>query len=109
MAQLPQPEEKSELEQVFGIAKAVSDAATQGYRILGLTLLSYEANNTEAPCAGKPRAGICEGAVGYLAILPRFQIRKEEISMSEMIVLTHSHIEVFLPLWIRCSSPCHSL
>jgi len=24
----------------------------------------YEANNTEEPCAGKPHAGICEGAAG---------------------------------------------
>jgi hypothetical protein len=24
----------------------------------------YEANNTEEPCARKPHAGICEGAVG---------------------------------------------
>jgi hypothetical protein len=25
-------------------------------------LLSYEASNTEEPCAGKSHAGICEGA-----------------------------------------------
>ena len=24
----------------------------------------YEASNTEEPCAGKPHAGICEGAAG---------------------------------------------
>jgi len=27
-------------------------------------VLLYEASNTEEPCAGKPHAGICEGAVG---------------------------------------------
>ena len=26
--------------------------------------LLYEVSNTEEPCAGKPHAGICEGAVG---------------------------------------------
>ena len=34
-------------------------------------MLLYEANNTEEPCARKPHAGICEGAVGKLAVLPR--------------------------------------
>lgn len=34
-------------------------------------MLLYEANNTEEPCAIIPHAGICEGAVGQLAVLPR--------------------------------------
>jgi hypothetical protein len=29
-----------------------------------MNMLSYEASNTEEPCAEKPHAGICERAVG---------------------------------------------
>ena len=37
----------------------------QRYRVLGLTSLLYEPNNTEEPCAGKPHAGrSVRGAVG---------------------------------------------
>jgi len=35
-------------------------------------MLLYEANNIEEPCARKPHAGISEGAVGKLAVLPRY-------------------------------------
>ncbi len=29
-----------------------------------MPMFLYEASNAEEPCAGKPHAGICEGAVG---------------------------------------------
>ena len=38
----------------------------------------YEANNTEEPCAGKPHAGICERAVGKLAVLSRLYKKLQE-------------------------------
>lgn len=44
---------------------------TEGNSKEGVDMFLYEASNTEEPCAGKPHAGICEGAVGKLAVLPR--------------------------------------
>lgn len=35
-------------------------------------MLLYEVSNTEEPCAEKPHAGICERAVGQLAVLSRW-------------------------------------
>ena len=40
------------------------NTTSQNNRLLELTKLLYEANNIEEPCARKPHAGICEGAVG---------------------------------------------
>jgi hypothetical protein len=41
-----------------------SEYRNPGLLVIGTEVLLYEANNTEEPCAGKPHAGICEGAVG---------------------------------------------
>jgi len=37
---------------------------TEGNGKGSMSMLLYEASNAEEPCAGKPHAGICEGAVG---------------------------------------------
>ena len=37
---------------------------TEGNSKGNMRMFLYEASNTEEPCAGKPHAGICEGAVG---------------------------------------------
>ncbi len=37
---------------------------TEGNSKEDMEIFLYEASNTEEPCAGKPHAGICEGAVG---------------------------------------------
>ncbi|KGO33715.1 hypothetical protein JT06_12760 [Desulfobulbus sp. Tol-SR] len=44
---------------------------TEGNSKENMRMFLYEASNTEEPCARKPHAGICEGAVGKLAVLPR--------------------------------------
>jgi len=35
-----------------------------------VNICSATVSAPEEPCAGKPHAGICEGAVGQLAVLP---------------------------------------
>jgi hypothetical protein len=37
---------------------------TEGNSKESISMLLYEASNTEEPCAGIPHAGICERAVG---------------------------------------------
>ena len=37
---------------------------TEGNSKENMQMFLYEASNTEEPCARKPHAGICEGAVG---------------------------------------------
>jgi hypothetical protein len=69
-------------------------------------LLLYEANNTEEPCARKPHAGICEGAVGKLAVLPQLAkpmeqnlyIRLLEFGLSQPDGFSHAELEAHLNL-----------
>jgi hypothetical protein len=44
--------------------RAVLDEQTAGNSKGSTSMLLYEANNIEEPCAGKPHAGICERAAG---------------------------------------------
>ena len=44
-----------------------------------VTLLTAEASIPEEPGAGKLHAGICAGAVGQLAVLPRCQLQVQQV------------------------------
>lgn len=77
------------------------DSPIQGYRVPGLLdigteLLLYEANNTEEPCARKPHAGICEGAVGKLAVLPRWVQTKTNMKSRSFTVVSLSLFQILL-------------
>lgn len=50
--------------QLFPAGYAERWCAKRSLVLLGAEMFLYEASNTEKPCAGKPHAGICEGAVG---------------------------------------------
>ena len=48
----------------------------RGFQVAALSAGAFvEARLSEEPGAGKPYAGICAGAVGRLAVLPRWQPR----------------------------------
>ena len=64
MVESSQSKEELQLEQISGDAEFFQDTPAPNNRLLELTELLYEASNIEEPCARKPHAGICEGAVG---------------------------------------------
>jgi len=50
-------------------------------RTLRYSMFLYDASNVEEPCAGKPHAGICEGAARKLAVLPRWIGKWKELNL----------------------------